>query len=76
MKYEEVYLKAYEGVDDAKAGPDAYLDFYNEEGPHQSLQYRTPGKVSEAGPLPLNNADIRFGEHSERRGADPQLILV
>ena len=59
-----------------KAGLGAYLDFYNDERPHQSLQYETPRQVFEAGQLPMNNADIGFGEPTERSGADPQLILI
>ena len=42
LKYEEVYLKAYATVAEAKAGIGAWLDFYNEERQHQSLGYRTP----------------------------------
>ncbi len=76
VKYEEVYLKAYEGVGDAKAGLGAYLAFYNDERPHQSLGYQTPRQMFEAGQLPLNNADIGFREPTERRGVDPRLILV
>jgi putative transposase len=29
VKYEEVYLRAYEGVSDARASIGRYLDFYN-----------------------------------------------
>ena len=45
VKYEEVYLKAYDTVREAKAGIDAYMGFYNNERPHQSLGYRTPAQV-------------------------------
>ncbi len=76
VKYEEVYLKAYEGVGEAKSGLGTYLDFYNDERPHQSLEYRTPRQVFGAGQLPAENADTDLREHAERRGVDPQLILV
>ena len=49
VKYEEVYLKAYESVAEARAGIGAYLRFYNTERPHQALDYRTPAQVFEEG---------------------------
>jgi len=49
LKYEEVYLNAYATVAEAKAGIGAWLDFYNEERPHQSLGYRTPRQIYQAG---------------------------
>jgi len=76
VKYEEVYLKAYEGVGDARTGLGAYLGFYNDERLHQSLGYQTPCQVFEAGNIPMDNADTELEEHQERRGADPQLVLV
>jgi putative transposase len=42
LKYEEVYLHAYETVSDAKAGIAKYFRFYNSERPHSSLGKRTP----------------------------------
>ena len=45
VKYEEVYLKAYSGGREAKAGLDAYFHFYNNQRPHQALGYRTPAEV-------------------------------
>lgn len=45
VKYEEVYLKAYESPKAARANLDAYFRFYNEERKHQSLDYRTPRDV-------------------------------
>jgi len=47
VKYEEVYLKAYQNGTEARKGIGAYLDFYNRERPHQALGYRTPGQVFE-----------------------------
>ncbi len=48
LKYEEVYLKDYESVAEARAGIERYLRFYNEERLHQSLQYRTPAAIWQA----------------------------
>jgi putative transposase len=42
LKYEEVYLKAYDSVADARAGIAAWIEFYNFERPHQALGYLTP----------------------------------
>lgn len=42
VKYEEVYLKNYQSVNDAKEGLSSYFKFYNEQRPHQSLAYQTP----------------------------------
>ena len=45
VKHEEVYLKAYSGGREAKAGLAAYFHFYNTQRPQQSLSNRTPGEV-------------------------------
>jgi putative transposase len=47
LKYEEVYLKAYENVVKARQGISAYLEFYNHRRLHQALAYRTPRQVFE-----------------------------
>ena len=49
VKYEEVYLKAYRNGSEARRGIDAYLELYNRERPHQSLDYRTPAQVFASG---------------------------
>jgi len=45
VKYEEVYLKDYRTVAEARHGLDQYFWFYNNERLHQALDYRTPQKV-------------------------------
>ena len=42
VKYEEVYLHAYDSVAQARAGLTRYLDFYNSARPHSSLDTQTP----------------------------------
>ena len=42
VKYEEVYLRAYDSVGEARASIGRYLDFYNGKRPHSSLDRRTP----------------------------------
>jgi len=45
VKYEEVYLRAYESVSDARSSIGCYLDFYNTRRPHQSLDGGTPDQA-------------------------------
>ena len=45
LKYEEVYLKDYQSVKDAKESLRQYFAFYNNERPHQSLNYSSPAAV-------------------------------
>jgi putative transposase len=45
VKYEEVYLKAYENVAEARASLGSYFQFYNSKRPHMSLKNQTPDQV-------------------------------
>jgi len=45
VKYEEVYLRAYDSVGEARASISRYLDFYNRKRPHSSLDARTPDQA-------------------------------
>ena len=45
VKYEEVYLRAYDSVGEARASIDQYLAFYNHKRPHSSLDARTPDQA-------------------------------
>lgn len=45
VKYEEVYLKSYGTVQEAKESLQNYFDFYNNRRPHQSLNYKTPAEI-------------------------------
>jgi putative transposase len=45
VKYEEVYLRAYDSVSDARASIGRYLDLYNRRRPHSSLDGRTPDQA-------------------------------
>jgi putative transposase len=45
LKYEEVYLKDYASVSEARAGIEKYFRFYNQQRLHQSLKYRTPAAI-------------------------------
>src|SRR5262245_44370275 len=56
VKYEEVYLRAYDSVSEARASIGRYLDLYNRRRPHSGLDGRTP-----------RSSLLRRGEHA----ADP-----
>jgi putative transposase len=45
IKYEEVYLRAYESASEAKHFVGRYITFYNQQRPHSSLDGRTPDAV-------------------------------
>jgi len=62
VKYEEVYLKAYQDGREARFGLGSYFRFYNTERPHQALGYRTPAEVYTArltsSPVETINGDM------------------
>ncbi len=45
LKYEEVYLRDYGMIPEARQGIGQWFDFYNHRRPHQALDYRTPAEV-------------------------------
>ena len=45
VKYEEIYLKAYETVSEARASIGRYMAFYNGRRPHSSLDRQTPDQA-------------------------------
>jgi putative transposase len=55
VKYEEVYLNAYDDVPAARASIGRYLEFYNGRRPHTALDRRTPDQAY-FDPLPLRMA--------------------
>ena len=59
VKYEEVYLKAYQDTRDARTSLGIYFRFYNAERPHQSHSYRTPAEVYSVTPVePINGGVV------------------
>ncbi len=46
VKYEEVYLHAYDSVGAARASIGKYLDFYKRQRPHSSHYPRTPDEAN------------------------------
>ena len=55
VKYEEVFLRAYDDVPEARASLGRYINFYNGRRPHSSLDRRTPDQAYFT-PLPLRLA--------------------
>lgn len=55
VKYEKVYLRAYDTVSDARASIGRYLAFYNGRHPHSSLDRGTPDQAY-FNPLPFRAA--------------------
>ncbi len=53
IKYEEVYLHAYDSVSAARAGLVRYLTFYNKRRPHSSLDGQTPDQAYHIKPKPI-----------------------
>jgi putative transposase len=45
VKYEEVYLRAYESVSEARQSLERYFSFYNQRRPHRALDGKTPDSV-------------------------------
>jgi len=58
VKYEEVYLKAYEDGREARIGLGNYFCFYNAERPHQTHGYRIPTEVYSAISIESTNGDM------------------
>jgi putative transposase len=51
VKYEDVYPRCYERVPELERGLACYFGYYNEERPHQSLEYQTPAQMYGQGRL-------------------------
>jgi putative transposase len=68
LMYEEVYLRAYESVAEARQGITGYFNFYNHERLHQALGYRVPRQVFEEA---MRGAKLRRGRNAA--GANREL---
>jgi putative transposase len=73
VKYEEVYLKAYQDGRDARTSLEDYFRFYNTERPHQALGYRTPAEVFFTA---MESKPTGVIESLATREAGPELSLV
>jgi putative transposase len=71
VKYEDIYLHGYEGVPELRTGLGRYFPFYNEERPHQSLEYRTPGEVYRGQRVKENAPERGVGQEGGRESLRP-----
>lgn len=66
IKYEDIHLKSYENVSEARVGIADFIKFYNEERPHQALGYKTPFEMyfgKKPGQL-LSPQNLLLGPHA------------
>ena len=75
VKYEEVYLKAYQDGREAKTALADYFRFYNNERPHQSLGYRTPAAVYNPNRMDKPQVSLIVSKEAPRM-AEPHLNLA
>jgi len=76
VKYEEVYLKAYQDGREARIGLGNYFRFYNTERPHQSHGYRTPAEVYYTTTVEATNGGmVKFLPSDPLRIAEPNLNI-
>jgi len=82
VKYEEVYLRAYETVGEARHSIGRYLDFYNGRRPHSSLDERTRIKPtlifrrSARRPNPGRGSTYRRGESVQTTGTSSVNVVL
>jgi putative transposase len=77
VKYEEVYLKAYQDGREARVGISNYFRFYNTERPHQALGYRTPAEVFSSTPVEATNGSmVQSSTPGTPRTAGPNLKIA
>lgn len=70
IKYEDIHLKSYETVEDVRRGIEIFIKYYNEERPHQALNYKTPNEVYFGRKAPKSPpAQQPLGTSIERRAA-------
>ena len=67
LKYEEVFIRAYTSVAEARLGIGSWITFYNTERKHQALNYRTPNEIFAATP------PCGYVENATRLRTSPQV---
>ena len=79
VKYEEVYLRAYDSVSEARASIGRYLDFYNGRRPHSSLDGAPGSSLLQSAAAPLGSltpaeAPLIDAENLFRQPGPPHLL--
>ena len=77
VKYEEVYLKAYQDGKEARTGIGNYFRFYNTSRLHQALGYRTPAEIFNS--IPVEDTGVGMVESltpDPLRIAEPNLNIA
>jgi putative transposase len=74
VKYEEVYLKAYQNGREARISLANYFRFYNTERSHQSLGYKTPAEVYAPAPTPTPPIEPKAGNVVESFASYPLFV--
>ena len=77
LKYEEVFIKAYGSAREARLGIGGWLAFYNDERPHQALDYRTPRAVFEDACNHVDNASASLTRcpHDYRHNSNKKVLI-
>ena len=60
LKYEAIFLNCLENVEQTKKVIADYIDFYNNERPHQALGYKTPNEAFNEGIRAVDNDSVLF----------------
>jgi len=76
VKYEEVYLKAYQDGREARIGIGDYFRFYNTQRPHQALGYRTPAEAYASIPVEAREGGVLESPLDTLRTAGPALNMA
>ena len=64
VKYQNVYLKGYQTIPEARSGLGEYFEFYNKERPHQGLDNKTPWEVYSGLPgVSSESAQVMAGQN-------------
>jgi putative transposase len=75
VKYEEVYPKNYENVEDARRNLGEYFALYNQQRPHQALDYRTPAEVHFGASLAKSN-NVTGVNKKEKEAKRKKMLLL
>lgn len=70
VKYEDIYLKAYEYPREARIGINNYLKYYNSDRPHSSLKYKTPADIF------LSESNLNFQKNCLDKGVHFKVLKV